>query len=200
MKNNIIITGVGGQGVITAGLLISEAATKKGIKTVMSEIHGLAQRGGSVSVDIRMGDVYSPIVPDCDADLLMGFEPIETVRYVRRIGKNTKIIVNTERMTPISLSMERKEYPDINELIKGMSENFQVYPIDSIDLARKAGNHRASNVVMVGAALALGALPLTKEDIIAALKDRFSGKLLEINLQALEMGINAIAYMGSPTH
>lgn len=200
MKNNIIITGVGGQGVITAGMLISEAANKKGIKTVMSEIHGLAQRGGSVSVDIRMGDVYGPIVPDGDADLLMGFEPIETARHINRAGKKTKIIVNTERIPPISLGIERKEYPDINELIKNMSEYFQVYPIDAVDLARKAGNQRASNVVMVGAAVALGALPLTKEDIIEALRDRFSGKLLEINLEALEMGISAIASMGSPTN
>lgn len=192
MIKNIIISGVGGQGVVTAGLLMSEAASASGIKVIMSEIHGLAQRGGSVSVDVRMGEVYGSIVPKGDADVIIGFEPIETMRAISRAGKNTLIIMNTEKKTPISVSMKNKEYPPLEELVGLADKSLVINQIDALSLAKKAGNYRSVNTVMLGAALALGVLPFNRDDAVSALKKRFSGVLLEVNLAALELGIAAV--------
>lgn len=200
MTTNIIIAGVGGQGVITAGMLISEAAMMKGINTVMSEIHGLAQRGGSVSVDIRMNDVYSAIVASGDADIIIGFEPIESVRASRRAGKQTKIIINTEKLPPISLGLKGEEYPDVRNLISDLGQTFEVYPVDALSLAKRAGNYRAVNVVMVGAALSVGAIPLSKEDILKAISSIFPERLRAVNEKALEYGMEAIPRLRSIKH
>ncbi len=200
MQNNIIITGVGGQGVITAGTLISDAAIAKGLKTVMSEIHGLAQRGGSVSVDVRLGNAYGPIIPEGEADALIAFEPMEALRNLKRVGKKTIIIVSTEKLPPISLGIRRMEYPDINEMMENMAENFTIYPVDAKKLAMEAGNYRALNVVLVGVAISTGVLPLNVDDIIRALERRFSGKLMDINMKALQLGIQAIVPGHVETH
>jgi len=192
MMTNIIISGVGGQGVVTAGLLLSEAATIKGIHVVMSEIHGLAQRGGSVSVDVRMGDVYGSIVPKGDADIIIGFEQIETMRAMGRAGTRTVVIMNTEKKTPISLSMQDKEYPKMSDLIGMAGKDIVVHQIDASLLAKKAGNYRSVNTVILGAAVALGILPFTRENVLTALGGRFTGSLYDINAKALDLGIDEI--------
>ncbi|MEM0155557.1 MAG: indolepyruvate oxidoreductase subunit beta [Thermoplasmataceae archaeon] len=192
MIKNVIIAGVGGQGVVTAGLLMSEAATENGINVVMSEIHGLAQRGGSVSVDVRMGDVYGSIVPKGGADIIIGFEPIETVRALSRAGRETLVIMNTEKKTPISLSMHDKEYPPMEQLLKIAPDGMVIHQIDAVSLAKEAGNYRSVNTVILGAALALGVLPFSRENAMSALKRRFSGGLYEVNARALDLGIEEI--------
>ena len=104
MKINLIISGVGGQGVITLGMLISQTAISQGENVIMSEIHGLAQRGGSVSVDVRIGDFRAPIIPTGDADLVIGMEPLEGERVLDRAGKGTRVIVSTHHKGPGQLS------------------------------------------------------------------------------------------------
>jgi len=192
MMTNIIISGVGGQGVVTAGLLLSEAATIKGIHVVMSEIHGLAQRGGSVSVDVRMGDVYGSIIGKGEADLIIGFEPIETMRAISRAGRNTFVIMNSEKITPISLSMNDKEYPSNAELIGLADKSVTIREINAVSLAKKAGNYRAVNTVIIGAALALKVLPFGKAEVLAALNNKFSGKIYDLNREALDLGIEQV--------
>lgn len=192
MTTNIIIAGVGGQGVVTAGMLLSEAATIRGIHVVMSEIHGLAQRGGSVSVDVRMGDVYGSIIGMGDADLIIGFEPIETMRAISRAGRNTVVIMNSEKITPISLSTKDKEYPSNAELLGLVNRSISIREIDAVFLAKKAGSYRSVNTVIIGAALGLRVLPLEKTDVLSALKNMFAGKVYDINSEALDLGIDEI--------
>ena len=105
MKYNIIIAGIGGQGVVTCGSLISKAAIHAGLNVVMSEIHGLAQRGGSVSVEVRIGDVSGPIIPNGEGDLLIGLEYMEGVRNIPRMKTGSLVILSKEKLTPVSLSM-----------------------------------------------------------------------------------------------
>ncbi|MHB1708542.1 MAG: indolepyruvate oxidoreductase subunit beta [Thermoplasmataceae archaeon] len=192
MRTNIIIAGVGGQGVVTAGMLLSEAATLKGMRVVMSEIHGLAQRGGSVSVDVRIGDVYGSIIGKGDADLIIGFEPIETMRAIARAGNKTQVIMNSEKITPVSLSMHDKEYPSNADLMGLADKSIKIREINAVSLAKKAGSYKSVNTVIIGAAIGLGILPFTKEDILSALKNRFSGKLYDINREALAYGMDEI--------
>jgi indolepyruvate ferredoxin oxidoreductase beta subunit len=186
---NIIIAGVGGQGVITAGTIISEAAIKAGLNVVMSEIHGLSQRGGSVSVEVRIGEVYGPISPRAGFDLLLGFEPIETFRVLNSINANAKVIMNREKMTPISVSMKDEEYPDLTKMITMVPGNPKIFEIDAVDIGKKAGSFRSANVVIIGAALSFDIMPINEKNVIDALSERFSGKLLEINVRALRLGM-----------
>lgn len=192
MEVNIIVAGVGGQGVVTAGTLISQSALVKGHNVVMSEIHGLAQRGGSVSVEVRIGDVSSPIIPRGETDLILGIEPMEAVRASVNAGPRTKILVNMEPIEPVSLTMQGKEYPDIKQMISEISENFDVHVIDALPLALKAGDARAASTVMVGAAIQLGVLPIDKESTLEAIGRRFGEKLYKINEKALSLGMESI--------
>ena len=192
MEVNIIVAGVGGQGVVTAGTLISQSALVKGHNVVMSEIHGLAQRGGSVSVEVRIGDVSSPIIPTGETDLILGIEPIEAVRAAQFAGPRTKILINREPVEPVSLTMKGMEYPDLKDLISEISENFEVYLIDALPLALEAGDARSASTVMVGAAIQLGVLPIDEESTLEAIRKRFSEKLYAINEKALRLGMKSV--------
>jgi indolepyruvate ferredoxin oxidoreductase beta subunit len=157
----------------------------------MSEIHGLAQRGGSVSVDVRIGDYYAPMIPDGDADLVIGLEPLEAERVLTRAGPGTKILMSREKMAPISLGIQGKEYPDVDQMISEISRDFVVYAIDAITLARKAGNARTVNVVVIGFMLGLGLLEIPEKHIVDEMNIMFPGKLSAVNLKALELGKEA---------
>ncbi len=192
---NIIITGVGGQGIITAGTLISEAAIKMGLNVVMSEIHGLSQRGGSVNVEVRIGDAYGPISPRRKFDLVIGFEPIETMRILSTINSDARVIMNKEKITPISVSLKDAEYPDVNGMALLIPGIKRIYEIDAGNIGKQAGSFRSANTVMIGTVLSLGILPVDERSIVEALNDRFSGKMLDINLKAMKLGMEAMEKM-----
>ena len=185
---NIIITGVGGQGVVSAGTIIGNAALKNGLKVVMSEIHGMAQRGGIVSVDLRIGDVYGPIIPDGMADLIIGFESMETLRALKRASMDTIVIMNTERIVPFTVNVGDFEYPKIEKIVEKIGGK-NIIGIDALDIAKRAGNVLSVNVVMVGAAYSTGILPLKEEDIEKSIMDHFPKNTWESNLKAFRMGM-----------
>ncbi|AKA47785.1 hypothetical protein IX51_00325 [uncultured archaeon] len=192
MEVNVIVAGVGGQGVVTAGTLISQSALVKGHNVVMSEIHGLAQRGGSVSVEVRIGNIRSPIIPKGETDLILGIEPIEAVRAAENAGERTDVLINIGPVEPVSLSMRGKEYPDMRELVSEIVDRLDVHFIDALPLALEAGDARAVSTVMVGAALQLGILPIDEESTLEALKKRFSERLYTINEKALKLGMKNV--------
>ncbi len=196
MEINIVIAGVGGQGVVTAGTLISQASLAMGYNVVMSEIHGLAQRGGSVTVDVRIGDVKSPIIPSGDVDLIIGMEPMEAVRAAENAGRNTLMLINDERVSPVALTMKGLEYPDLDGLLSEAALQMKVLMLDALPMALEAGDSRAVSTVMVGAAMQSGILPFDRNAAFKALSGRFSGKIYEINEKALDLGIAAT--LGTP--
>ena len=187
---NIYICGVGGQGIIKTSLIFGEAAMNQGLNVVMSEIHGMSQRGGSVSTELKIGDYNSSIIPEHGADMLLSFEPIETVRGLDKVNDDTKIVFNTHPIVPASSD---KPYPGVGNITDVLKENFKhVLPIDGTKLAMDAGNVLALNMVLLGAVTADDKFPLSKESVIAAMKNNLQPKFHELNLKAIESGYNWI--------
>ena len=187
---NIYICGVGGQGIIKTSVIIGEAAMNQGLNVVMSEIHGMSQRGGSVSTELKIGDYNSSIIPEHVADMLLSFEPIETIRWLNKVNDDTKIVFNTHPIVPASSD---KPYPGVTNITEVLKENFKhVLPIDGTKLAIDAGNVLALNMVLLGAVTADDKFPLSKESVIAAMKNNLKPKFHELNLKAIESGYNWI--------
>lgn len=187
---NIYICGVGGQGIIKTSVIIGEAAMNQGLNVVMSEIHGMSQRGGSVSTELKIGDYNSSIIPKHGADMLLSFEPIETVRGLDKVNDDTKIVFNTHPIVPASSD---KPYPGVGNITDVLKENFKhVLPIDGTKLAMDAGNVLALNMVLLGAVTADDKFPLSKESVISAMKNNLKPKFHELNLKAIESGYNWI--------
>lgn len=187
---NVVIAGVGGQGVLLTSKILAETAMLQDFDVKQSEVHGMAQRGGSVISHVRFGEkVYSPIVSEGDADLLIGFEPLETARYIHFLKENGIVVYNTYRISSITVSIGAEKYPeDIDEIIKKNAK--KVYPIDGTNLAVKAGDKRALNIVLLGAVLKF--LPLDKNIVLKSLENNVKGKALDINKKAFELGINLL--------
>ncbi|WP_296890893.1 indolepyruvate oxidoreductase subunit beta [uncultured Methanobrevibacter sp.] len=190
MSYSIYICGVGGQGIIKTSVIIGEAAMNQGLDVVMSEIHGMSQRGGSVSTELKIGDFNSSIIPDTTADMLLSFEPIETIRGLHKVNKDSKIVYNTR---PIIPSSTNEAYPGVDSITNALKENFtHVLPIDATDLALDVGNILSLNMVLLGAVTADDNFPLSKDSVIDAMKNNLHPKFHELNLKAIENGYNSI--------
>jgi indolepyruvate ferredoxin oxidoreductase beta subunit len=183
---NILISGVGGQGVLLTSKIIAEAALLQGLDVKQSEVHGMAQRGGSVLSQVRFGEkVFSPIVSEGEADLLIGFEPLEAARYIHFLKDDGTAIYNTRPIGTIGVSIAAEEYPaDIDSVIKSRIKT--ILPFDGTKLAVAAGDKRTLNLVMLGAALKF--LPLKESIIIDAIMSTVPKKVLEINQKAFAAG------------
>lgn len=184
---NILIAGVGGQGVLLTSKIIAETALEQGFDVKQSEVHGMAQRGGSVVSFVRFGDkVYAPMVSEGECDLLIGFEPVETARYLQYLKNTGVVIYNTYKMSSITVSIGAEKYPEnIDETIKLNAKN--VHPFDGTKLAVEAGDKRALNVVMMGAALKF--LPFEPNIVLKKIEENVNKKVLNINIKAFNAGI-----------
>ena len=190
MSYNIYICGVGGQGIIKTSVIIGEAAMNQGLNVVMSEIHGMSQRGGSVSTELKIGDFNSSIIPEGNADMLLSFEPIETIRGLHKVNKDSKIVYNTHPIVPSSTNVT---YPSVDSITNSLKENFNhVLPIDATKLAMKAGNILSLNMVLLGAVTADDKFPLSKDTVIDAMKNNLHEKFHDLNLKAIESGYKSI--------
>lgn len=187
---NMYICGVGGQGIIKTSVIIGEAAMNEGLNVTMSEIHGMSQRGGSVSTELRIGDYNSSVLPNNSADMLLSFEPIEVVRGLHKANKNTKLVFNTNSIIP---SSGDKPYPNLDNLMVNLKDNYKyVLPIDGNKLAIEAGNILSLNMVLLGAVVADDNFPLSKESVIDAMKNNLKEKFHKLNITAIENGYNFI--------
>ncbi len=181
---NLILTGVGGQGLITLLHLIDDAALIEGHDVKSSELHGLSQRGGSVEAHVRFGKkVYSPMVADGEVDLIMGFEVLEAVRRLNKAGKNTKLLVN-EYFFPLL------DYPPKEELIGQLKDSKKdLYLVAaSNECQEKLQNGIVSTLYLLGYAVANKLIPLKKESVISSIKNNIPQKYLDINIKAFELG------------
>lgn len=184
---NILIVGVGGQGIILSSRIISQALAEAGYDVKQSEVHGMAQRGGAVSSHIRAGEkVYSPLVPEESAGFLLSFEKLETLRYMNYVSGKTVMLINDQRMDPPSVAAGKEKYPaDIIERISRKTEKVNVVP--AAKFAFELGNERVVNVVLTGALA--GYLPIQKKVWDRTLKQMIPAKLLDINMKAFERGL-----------
>ena len=189
-----IFVGVGGQGNLLASNLLGQAALSMGIPVVVSEIHGMAQRGGVVESAVLIGEVTSPIVSAGEADGLVSFEPLETMRIVGKCHKNSLVISNSQPQPPFTVAVGQGKYPEVDEFLKKLPAKVaKVIAVRGNDLAEEAGNALSLNMVMLGALFATNSLPVTeekmKETIAASTKKAF----LESNLKAFDLGKKAAA-------
>ena len=191
MEFNILICGVGGQGTILASYILGNAALKDGHKVRLGEIHGMAQRGGSVVSHVRIGeDVYGSMIPEDRADIILGFEPLEALRNLSSLKENGVVILNTEKINPISVSLGEKEYPPLDEILSKLSEKGKVYDFNATEIATNIGNPVVMNMVMLGA-LSVIEIPIKNETLLETMKTILSKKL-EMNMKAFDEGRKAI--------
>ena len=191
MKYCVQIVGVGGQGVLMASMVLGSAAMRAGFKVAMSEVHGMAQRGGSVLSTVRFGDdVISPLEAVGNADLILGFEPVETCRNLELGNKNTKIIMNLDPVYPSLVAAGFEEYPDVKELVSAIKAiNSNLRTIEATSLAEKAGKAVAANAVMIGAMAGVKGFPISKEVLKETLLETVPEKFKELNGKAFELGV-----------
>jgi indolepyruvate ferredoxin oxidoreductase beta subunit len=190
---NIYISGVGGQGIIKTSTVIGEAAMKSSMPVVMSEVHGMAQRGGGVSTELKIGDAYSPIIEIGSADLLISFEPIEALRAIPKISIKTSVVVNKFPIYPFNLRDGDIPYPDIETVLEELNnKSMKVFALEADQIAKESGHILSMNMVMLGAATAVNGFPLKKEIIIDSMKANLPDKSLDINLKAFEKGFDFV--------
>jgi indolepyruvate ferredoxin oxidoreductase beta subunit len=188
MKTDIIISGVGGQGILTIAALLDTAALLKDYYVKQSEVHGMSQRGGAVQSHVRISDkpVYSDLVPYGKADLILSVEPMELFRYLPYMASDGWII------TDINPFVNIPDYPDKEELLDQLNRFPHHLIVDARDLAKKAGSIRTSNVVILGAASRL--LPFEDEVFFQAIDQLFSRKgerIVQMNIDAFKLGKEA---------
>ena len=186
---SVMIVGVGGQGTLLASRVLGSAMLSQGVDVKVSEVHGMSQRGGSVVTYVRYGDkVYSPIIAQGEADVLLAFEALEAARYLPWLKPEGTVVVNTQQMDPMPVVTGVAEYPkDI--LGKVREQGVKVVALDALGMAEEAGSSQAVNVVLIGAMAKK--LDLPKEVWIDTIKETVPSKFIDMNLKAFELGYNA---------
>jgi indolepyruvate ferredoxin oxidoreductase beta subunit len=191
---NVVLAGVGGQGTLLAAEILGAAVLMEGKNVRVSEIHGMAQRGGAVVSNVRIGEkVLAPTVLDGQADVLLGFEPLETLRSLRFASEKTLVIMSDERIAPTELAAKGVNYPSLKEIIekiRGFSK--KVVVVEAVRLAKKAGNVLAANVVLLGALAAAGKVPVKDESVLVALRELVPAKHLDVNVKAFKFGYDYV--------
>lgn len=191
----IAISGVGGQGTLLASQIIGHAAIKAGFSVRISETFGMSQRGGPVVSHIRIarGDVYSPLIPLMTADIVVGFEALEALRAsLKFLRYGGSVIVNTRIIYPVEVNRGDARYPPLEKILEVLqSIASEVITLDATELAIKAGNPIAANIVMIGALAALEKLPIKAEDLRIAVMERVPREV-EVNLRAFDLGFQAV--------
>jgi len=190
MKLDIVFAGVGGQGIVVVSDIFCEAALIDGFDVAKAEVHGMAQRGGSVVAHVRVGDkVQAPLIERGKADIVLGFEMLETARAMPMLKDNGTVIVNTKYMPP-NTAFDYSAKPLNQEQLLGMirEKARTVHEIDGISIANKLGNVLVVNIILLGALSALPENPVKKESLEEAIAGRLKEKYVDVNLKAFQLG------------
>jgi indolepyruvate ferredoxin oxidoreductase beta subunit len=191
---NFILAGVGGQGTILASDLLAQVGVEAGYDVKQAEVHGMAQRGGSVSSHVRWGPVvYSPLIAVGEADILVAFEQIEALRYVHFLRPGGAVLVNQQAIAPITVSAGPALYPSMDTLRTELARATErVFWAPAMDIARALGNDKVTNVVLLGALSAL--LPVPERVWLKAVESRVPARFLQLNQQAFQRGREALVF------
>jgi indolepyruvate ferredoxin oxidoreductase beta subunit len=190
MSLRIYCTGVGVQGTLLASRLLGEAALAAGFNPLVSETHGMAQRGGIVVSTVVLGDLESPLISPGEADILLGFEALEAFRALDRCHGQTLVIANTAAIVPYPVAVGQKQYPEVARLMALLAAHVgALLAFDAGALARQAGSPLAVNMVFLGALAATESLPFPAAELLTAIRTRTNPKFLETNLKAYQLGL-----------
>lgn len=186
---NILLAGVGGQGIILASKILAEGLIQAGYDVKMSEVHGMAQRGGSVTTQVRFGEkVYSPIIGKGQADILVSFETMETGKWLEFLKPNGKVVVNDFEIPSAPILACNAEYPQ--GVIEALKEKADVTVFKAGELANQIGNPKTANVIVVGALVK--AMGLTDIDWNTVIKNTVKEKFVDINIKAFNLGMDQV--------
>jgi indolepyruvate ferredoxin oxidoreductase beta subunit len=193
----LIIVAVGGQGNLLASKVLGEAALIADVPVRMSEIHGMAQRGGVVESAVVFGAAESTIISDGEADVVVGFEPSETLRAINKCNAETVVITNTAPLPPFTVAIGQGTYPDLKELQKLIRKKAaRLVAFDAQALAKQAGNFMSLNMVLLGSLIQTGIMPLSADHVKEAIRTSTKKAFVDINLKAFELGSEAAAKAG----
>ena len=182
---NIMIVGVGGQGTLLTSRILGGLAIENGYDVKLSEVHGMAQRGGSVVTFVRYGEhVAEPIVEEGQADVLIAFARLEALRYAHFLKKDGALVINDWRIDPMPVTIGAAEYPE--QIIEELSKNHQVYAINATEESKKLGNPKVFNLIVLG--VAAQHMDFTKEQWYEVIEKTVPPKTVEINKQAFDAG------------
>ncbi len=194
---DVIVTGVGGQGNVLASQIIATAAVESGFYVSVGETFGASQRGGSVMSHIRMSkqEAYGPLIPRGKASLILGFEPLETLRtFITYGGKQCKVIMNLRPNYPLGVLLNEDKYPDMETLQQAIKDHCQqLWALKATELAVDAGVPVGTNMVMTGAFAGSGLLPIQIENFAAVINGLFTGDILKSNLAAFRAGVQSVS-------
>ncbi|MBU2699602.1 indolepyruvate ferredoxin oxidoreductase beta subunit [Sporomusaceae bacterium BoRhaA] len=187
---NVLLVGVGGQGTILVGKILSSGLVNAGFDVKMSEVHGMAQRGGSVSNQVRYGEkVYSPIISKGQADILVAFESMEALRWLEYLNPKGKVVVNDYQIPSAPILMGKQDYPEgVLDILK---EKADTSVVKAAKLAQELGNIKSMNIVLFGA-LVKG-MQLTNINWEQVIKNNVKPKTVEVNIKAFRAGLNAVS-------
>lgn len=193
-KMKLLFVGVGGQGTLLASRLLGEACMKDGIPVLLSEVHGMAQRGGVVESTVMLGGLKSPLISLGEANVLIGFEPLETLRAISYCNKDSVVITSLSPIVPNMVKLGAFQYPDIPsafEEIRTMVAGF--YACDAEDVATKIGSPKSVNVLLLGMLIGTGMLPVSKESMEDTICTHVKPKTVNANLNAFRAGVNLVS-------
>lgn len=190
----IYCTGVGGQGTLLATRLLGEAAMEAGYRAQVAETHGMAQRGGVVESTLVLGSLTSPIISPGEADILLGFEVLETFRSLSRCHAGTLVVTNTGVNVPYTVATGQAQYPPVARMLELMAGQVgRLLGLDANALAQEAGSQLGVNMVLLGALVSTGRVPFSGESLTHIIRTRTPSKHVEANLRAFELGIATAA-------
>lgn len=188
---NVLLVGVGGQGTILTGKILSSGLVKAGFDVKMSEVHGMAQRGGSVSNQVRYGQkVYSPIISKGEADILIAYETMEALRWLEYLNPNGKVVVNDYQIPSAPILMGKQDYPE--GVLDMLKEKANTSVVKAAEIAEELGNIKAMNIVLFGA-LVKG-MQLMDIDWEQTIESNVNPKTVELNIKAFRAGLRAVNY------
>jgi len=188
----LIIVAVGGQGNLLASKILGEASLLAGVPVRMSEIHGMAQRGGVVESAILFGDAKSTIISEGESDVLLGFEPSETLRALNKCNSGTVVITNLSPIPPFTAAIGKGNYPDLAKLQNLIRAKVaRLIAFDAFSLAKQAGDIMALNMVLLGSLLQTGILPLSADHVKEAIRTKTKKAYIETNIKAFDLGFSA---------
>ncbi len=194
----IFLTGVGGQGTLLASRVLGEAALNAGFEPLVSETHGMAQRGGIVVSTVVLGALKSPIISLGEADIVLGFEALETFRALDRCHARTLVIANAATIVPYPVAIGQAQYPPVEKMFDLMAARVgSLLAFDAGACARQAGSALAVNMVLLGALAALNRLPFAAAAVLEVIRSHTNPKFLESNLRAFELGAAAAREEGN---
>lgn len=185
MKKDLIVCGVGGQGIILLSKILAATALREGLEIKLSEVHGMSQRGGSVYTMVRMGrEVFSPLISYNQADLILSLEKMEVLRWLPYLKEGGEVVLNDYEIQPLPVILGKEKYPEVEGFLRKCGVSFEIYP--ALQIAKELGSVRVANILLLGRAAQK--LPLKKESFEKSIEEMVKPEYRELNLRAFSLG------------